>query len=78
MTDLRSAAPSPPNAPRTLAPSRRPPVATSAAHAPDKIEYPRLLKGQGHSLATIAAWTGIPKSSLYRYLAGELTAASSR
>jgi len=34
-----------------------------------KIEYARLLKAQGTSLGKIAAKTGIPKTSLHRYLA---------
>jgi len=38
------------------------------AHPADKIEYARLLKAQGHSLGTIAGKTGIPKTSLHRYL----------
>jgi ABC-type transport system involved in cytochrome c biogenesis ATPase subunit len=40
------------------------------AHSEDKIEYARLLKAQGDSLGVIAARTGIPKTSLHRYLAG--------
>jgi DNA invertase Pin-like site-specific DNA recombinase len=39
------------------------------AHSPDKVEFARLLKGQGHTLGQIAAKTGIPKTSLHRYLA---------
>jgi DNA invertase Pin-like site-specific DNA recombinase len=39
------------------------------AHPEDKIEYARLLKDQGDSLGVIAAKTGIPKTSLHRYLA---------
>jgi DNA invertase Pin-like site-specific DNA recombinase len=39
------------------------------AHPADKIEYARLLKGHGDSLGQIAAKTGIPKTSLHRYLA---------
>jgi DNA invertase Pin-like site-specific DNA recombinase len=39
------------------------------AHPADKIEYARLLKAQGRSLGEIAAKTGIPKTSLHRYLA---------
>lgn len=35
----------------------------------DKIEYARLLKADGASLGAIAAKTGIPKTSLHRYLA---------
>jgi DNA invertase Pin-like site-specific DNA recombinase len=38
------------------------------AHPEDKIEYARLLKAQGDSLGAIAAKTGIPKTSLHRYL----------
>jgi IclR helix-turn-helix domain len=39
-----------------------------------KIEYARLLKGEGHTLGQIAAKTGIPKTSLHRYLAGNVPA----
>jgi hypothetical protein len=42
----------------------RPPL----AHPADKIESAQLLKGQGHTLGQIAAKTGIPKTSLHRYL----------
>lgn len=38
------------------------------SHPADKIEYSRPLKAQGHSLGQIAAKTGIPKTSLHRYL----------
>ncbi|WP_326640002.1 recombinase family protein [Streptosporangium sp. NBC_01755] len=38
------------------------------AHPADKIEYARLLKAQGHTLGQVAAKTGIPKTSLHRYL----------
>ena len=44
------------------------------AHPPDKIEYARLLKAEGHTLGQIAAKTGIPKTSLHRYLAGNVPA----
>lgn len=43
-------------------------VGRPVAAPPDKIEYARLLKAQGDSLATIAKKTGIPKTSLHRYL----------
>lgn len=43
-------------------------VGRPVAHPAEKIEYARLLKGQGSSLGQIAAKTGIPKSSLHRYL----------
>ena len=39
------------------------------AHPADKIEYARLLKAHGESLGAIATKTGIPKTSLHRYLA---------
>lgn len=39
------------------------------AHPAGKIEYAQLLKAQGRSLGEIAAKTGIPKTSLHRYLA---------
>jgi hypothetical protein len=43
-------------------------VGRPVAHPADKIEYARLLKGQGASLGQIASKTGIPKTSLHRYL----------
>jgi DNA invertase Pin-like site-specific DNA recombinase len=43
-------------------------VGRPVAHPAEKIEYARLLKGQGHSLGKIAAKTGIPKTSLHRYI----------
>jgi DNA invertase Pin-like site-specific DNA recombinase len=44
-------------------------IGRPVAHPADKIEYARLLKGHGDSLGQIAAKTGIPKTSLHRYLA---------
>ncbi len=44
-------------------------VGRPVAHPPEKIEYARLLKAQGHSLGAITSKTGIPKTSLHRYLA---------
>ncbi|WP_406314549.1 hypothetical protein OHA77_39735 [Streptosporangium sp. NBC_01639] len=41
---------------------------TIGAHLAEKIEYARLLKAQGESPGQIAAKTGIPKTSLHRYL----------
>jgi DNA invertase Pin-like site-specific DNA recombinase len=38
------------------------------AHPADKIEYARLLRGEGQSYGEISAKTNIPKASLYRYL----------
>ncbi|MFE4873895.1 helix-turn-helix domain-containing protein [Streptomyces sp. NPDC056682] len=46
-------------------------IGRPVAHPADKIEYARLLKNQGSSLGEIATKTGIPKTSLYRYLAGQ-------
>jgi hypothetical protein len=43
-------------------------VGRPLAHPANKIEYARLLKGQGDSLGQIATKTGIPKTSLRRYL----------
>jgi DNA invertase Pin-like site-specific DNA recombinase len=48
------------------APGRR--IGRPIAHPEDKIDYARLLKEQGVSLGQIAAKTGIPKTSLHRYL----------
>ena|SRR5260221_5860577 len=46
-------------------------IGRPAAHPEETIEYAGLLKGQGRSLGQIAARTGIPKTSLHRYLASE-------
>lgn len=46
-------------------------VGRPIAHTADRIDYARLLREQGDSLAQIAAKTGIPKTSLHRYLAGK-------
>lgn len=43
-------------------------VGRPVAHPAEKIEYARLLKAQGESLGKIATKTGIPKTSLHRYL----------
>jgi DNA invertase Pin-like site-specific DNA recombinase len=43
-------------------------VGRPVAHSAEAIEYARLLKGQGQSLGAIAEKTGIPKTSLYRYV----------
>ncbi|MEY9904869.1 DNA invertase Pin-like site-specific DNA recombinase [Catenulispora sp. MAP12-49] len=51
-------------------------IGRPAAHPEDKIEYARLLKAQGESLGKIAAKTGIPKTSLHRYL--EIASAEKR
>jgi DNA invertase Pin-like site-specific DNA recombinase len=50
-------------------------VGRPIAHPADKIEYARLLKAQGSSLGVIAAKTGIPKTSLHRYLTRQPAAA---
>ena len=51
-------------------------IGRPVAHPADKIEYARLLKAQGASLGAIATKTGIPKTSLHRYLAPEPTGAA--
>ena len=43
-------------------------VGRPRAHCTDKIDYTSLLHQQGRSLGEIAAKTGIPKTSLHRYL----------
>lgn len=43
-------------------------VGRPIAHSPETIEYARLLKNQGASLGHIATKTGIPKTTLHRYL----------
>ena len=43
-------------------------VGRPVAHPPEKIEYAHLLQKQGESFGAIAEKTGIPKTSLYRYL----------
>jgi DNA invertase Pin-like site-specific DNA recombinase len=43
-------------------------VGRPLAHSADKIEYARLLRGQGSSYGEISAKTSIPKASLHRYL----------
>ncbi|ABW15714.1 Resolvase domain [Parafrankia sp. EAN1pec] len=52
-------------------------VGRPLAHPTGKIEYARLLKARGDSLGTIATKTGIPKTSLHRYLAGSEPAPAS-
>jgi DNA invertase Pin-like site-specific DNA recombinase len=53
---------------RTVAEASGRQIGRPLAHPEDKIEYARLLKAQGDSLGVIAAKTGIPKTSLHRYL----------
>lgn len=43
-------------------------VGRPVAHPDEKIEYARLLKAQGLTLGGIAKKTGIPKTSLHRYI----------
>jgi len=54
---------------RAVAAAAGRPVGRPVAHPADKIEYARLLKAQGETLGKIATKTGIPKTSLHRYLA---------
>ena len=51
-------------------------VGRPLAHPGEKIEHARLLKAQGDSLAVIAGKTGIPKTSLHRYLVGVVPTAA--
>ena len=44
-------------------------IGRPAAWPDDKIDYAQLLREQGKSLGEIASKTGIPKTSLHRYLA---------
>jgi len=44
-------------------------IGRPVAAAPETIEYAKLLKAQGCSLGQIASKTGVPKTSLHRYLA---------
>jgi DNA invertase Pin-like site-specific DNA recombinase len=53
---------------RTVAEAAGRQIGRPVAHPEDKIEYARLLRAQGDSLGIIAAKTGIPKTSLHRYL----------
>ncbi|GAA2078400.1 recombinase family protein [Actinomadura alba] len=53
---------------RTVAEASGRRIGRPVAHPEDKIEYARLLKAQGDSLGVIATKTGIPKTSLHRYL----------
>lgn len=45
-------------------------AARPVAHPADKIEYARLLQDQGAGYGEIHVKTGIPKTSLHRYLKG--------
>ena len=53
---------------RTVAEANGRQVGRPLAHPADKIEYARLLRGQGSSYGEISAKTSIPKASLHRYL----------
>jgi DNA invertase Pin-like site-specific DNA recombinase len=53
---------------RSVAEAKGKHVGRPIAHPAAKIDYARLLKAEGDSLAQIAAKTGIPKTSLHRYL----------
>jgi DNA invertase Pin-like site-specific DNA recombinase len=56
---------------RTVAEANGRQVGRPGAHPADKIEYARLPRGQGKSYGEISAKTGIPKTSLHRYLAAQ-------
>jgi DNA invertase Pin-like site-specific DNA recombinase len=53
---------------RAVAEAKNRRIGRPLAHSAEKVEFARLLKGQGHTLGEIAAKTGIPKTSLHRYL----------
>ncbi|MGA5506025.1 helix-turn-helix domain-containing protein [Streptomyces umbrinus] len=53
---------------RTVAEAASRRIGRPVAHPAEKIEYARLLKAQGTSYGEISAKTGIPKTSLHRYL----------
>lgn len=53
---------------RTVAQTNGRHIGRPAAWPDDKIDYARLLREQGNSLGEIASKTGIPKTSLHRYL----------
>jgi DNA invertase Pin-like site-specific DNA recombinase len=56
---------------RAVAESAGRQIGRPIAHPADKIEYARLLKAGGASLGAITEKTGIPKTSLHRYLADD-------
>jgi DNA invertase Pin-like site-specific DNA recombinase len=58
---------------RAVAESAGRQIGRPIAHPSDKIEYARLLKAGGASLGAITEKTGIPKTSLHRYLADDET-----
>jgi DNA invertase Pin-like site-specific DNA recombinase len=60
---------------RTVATAAGRRIGRPIAHPDKAIEYARLLKAEGESLAQIAAKTGIPKTRLHRYLRGAQQAA---
>lgn len=53
---------------RTVAETQGRRIGRPTAWPDDKIDYARLLREQGKSLAEITTKTGIPKTSLHRYL----------
>jgi DNA invertase Pin-like site-specific DNA recombinase len=56
---------------RSVAESNGRQVGRPLAHPAEKIDYARLLRGQGKSYGQISAKTDIPKASLHRYLTGQ-------
>ena len=56
---------------RAVAEAKNRRIGRPLAHPAEKVEYARLLKAQGRSLGQIATKTGIPKTSLHRYLTPE-------
>ena len=56
---------------RSVAEAAGRPTGRPVAHSPATIEYARLLHSQGESFGAIAKKTGIPKASVWRYLASD-------
>lgn len=56
---------------RSVAESKGRQVGRPLAHSAEKIDYARLLHGQGKSYGEISAKTKIPKGTLHRYLTGQ-------
>ena len=53
---------------RAVAEAKNRRIGRPFAHPAEKVEFAQLLNDQGHTLGEIAAKTGIPKTSLHRYL----------
>ena len=56
---------------RSVAEAAGKPTGRPVAHSPAAIEHARLLRSQGASFGVIAAKTGIPKASVWRYVSDQ-------